>query len=95
MCMLTSRQVLHLYMTVYGIHSTAHHANLSLSLAHPGRSQGLPDKQNYIEIFNSSQRLDQSVNAQCLGVQDEGEKDEDKVEEGRKRTESKKKKKRR
>ena len=38
MCLLTSRQVLHLYMTVYSIHSTARHANLSLSLAHPGRS---------------------------------------------------------
>lgn len=71
MCMLTSRQVLHLYMTVYSIHSTARHANLSLSLVHPGRSEGLPDKQNYIEIFRSSQRLDQGVNVQCLGVQDE------------------------
>lgn len=47
---------------VYSIHSTGRHANLSLSLAHPGRSEGLPDKQNYIEIFNSSQRLDQGVN---------------------------------
>lgn len=60
-------------MTVYSIHSTACHANLSLSLAHPGRSEGLPDKQNYIEIFNSSQRLDQGLNVQCLGVQDEEE----------------------
>lgn len=60
-------------MTVYSIHSTARHANLSLSLAHPGRSEGLPDKQNYIEIFNSSQRLDQGLNVQCLGVQDEEE----------------------
>lgn len=60
-------------MTVYSIHSTARHANLSLSLAHLGRSEGLPDKQNYIEIFNSSQRLDQGLNVQCLGVQDEEE----------------------
>lgn len=60
-------------MIVYRIHSTARHANLSLSLAHPGRSEGLPDKQNYIEIFNSSQRLDQGLNVQCLGVQDEEE----------------------
>lgn len=67
MCSLTSRQVLHLYMTVYSTYSTARHANLCLSLAHPGRSWGLPDKQSYIEIFNTSQRLDQGVNAQCLG----------------------------
>lgn len=87
MCLLTSRQDLHLYMTVYSIHSTARHANLSLSLAHPGRSQGLPDKQSYIEIFNSSQRLDQGVNVLCLGVQDgeddggEEEEEEEKVED--------------
>lgn len=70
MCMLTLRQVLHLYMTVYSIHSNGRHANLSLFLAHLGRSEGLPDKQNYIEIFNSSQRLDQGVNVWCLGVQE-------------------------
>lgn len=35
---LTSRQVLHLYMTLYSIHSTARHVNLCLSPAHPGRS---------------------------------------------------------
>lgn len=95
MCLLTLRQVLHLYMTVYSIHSTAHHAHLSLSLAHPGRSWGLPDKQNYIEIFNSSQGLDQGVNARCLGVQGVWiggwVKEEDEVEDGGKGTERKKK----
>lgn len=76
MCLLTSRQVLHSYMTVYSIHSTVCHVNLCFPLAHPGRSQRLPDKQSYIEIFNGSQRQERGVNAGCLGVKD-GHKDED------------------